>query len=335
MRFLVFAAAAGALIAPSAFAMPAGAQATPAPAATVSADAQAKARRLYDQARGDFKLQRYKDAIGLLDQVVALDPSAARAYVLRGDSKDELGDNRAALADYDAAIALAPDYAYAYSTRCDTKRELDDLRGALGDCNKAIALDATDAQTFENKGNVELGPRRLRAGRPRLHEGHLARRRLLASVRRALRGQTRPRRPRRRDRRLRSGRQDGFHLPQRLLLPGSGGDRPETLRGRCRGLHVGHEASPGHVAAYYYRGIAHLKNGDLDAALADANAYVAAVGGDPDGIRLRGEVYAARNDTAKAVADLTVALNAYRNAGDARAAETVQQMLDKLGAAKA
>ena len=89
---------------------------SPAPAATDTAQS------LYERARGLYKLQKYRDAIDLLNRAIQLDNTIPKAYVLRGDALASDGDDRAALKDYDRAIVLDSDYEYAYSTRCDTRR---------------------------------------------------------------------------------------------------------------------------------------------------------------------------------------------------------------------
>lgn len=98
----------------------------------------------YDQAQKLVDNRDYKGAIALLDRLLAADPKNAKALVLRGDAKDDLGDPASALADYNAALVINPDYAYAYATRCDTQNELDHYDDAVNDCTRALSLDSSD-----------------------------------------------------------------------------------------------------------------------------------------------------------------------------------------------
>ncbi|MDQ6943505.1 MAG: hypothetical protein M3169_13455 [Candidatus Eremiobacteraeota bacterium] len=114
---------------------PAAAGAAPdAPAATPAADETSS----YTKAQTLFHDRKFKEAIALLDPYVAAHPRDARALVLRGDCKADLGDNRGALDDYNSAIKIEPEYAYAYVTRCETRLALRDKSGALADLATAL-----------------------------------------------------------------------------------------------------------------------------------------------------------------------------------------------------
>jgi tetratricopeptide (TPR) repeat protein len=128
-----------------------GVAATPAPAA-----ASDDAVRGYTRAQALFHERKFAEAVAALDVYCAAHPRDARALVLRGDAKADLGQNEAALRDYNVAIGIAPEYQYAYVTRCETRLQLDDTAGALADCNQALRLDATDALAFEDRADVEF-----------------------------------------------------------------------------------------------------------------------------------------------------------------------------------
>src|SRR5690242_10938843 len=86
----------------------------------------AQAEALVKSCRTAFNNNDLKSALSDCNKAIALDPTVASAYALRGDVKDVGGDHHGALADYDMALKLNPNYQYGYATRCDTKRELDD-----------------------------------------------------------------------------------------------------------------------------------------------------------------------------------------------------------------
>ena len=110
--------------------------------ACVAGAAAATSVPTYDQAQKLVDKNDFKGAVVLLDRLLKADPKNAKALVLRGDAKDDLGDPTAALADYNAAIAINPEYAYAYATRCDTQTELEHYDEAVSDCTKALTLDS-------------------------------------------------------------------------------------------------------------------------------------------------------------------------------------------------
>ena len=122
------------------------------PAASAAGDAA----NGYTRAQELFHEKKYADAVAALDAYVAAHPRDARAIVLRGDAKANLGQNAEALKDYNSAIKIEPEYQYAYVTRCETRLQLDDTAGALSDCDNAVRLDTTDALAYEDRGDVHF-----------------------------------------------------------------------------------------------------------------------------------------------------------------------------------
>ena len=55
-----------------------------------------------------YKLERYEDAVEVYDAIIALRPSSADAYKMRGDSRIALGEKELAAGDYDKAASLEP-----------------------------------------------------------------------------------------------------------------------------------------------------------------------------------------------------------------------------------
>jgi tetratricopeptide (TPR) repeat protein len=113
---------------------------------------------LLDRALALGAMERYADALEDLDRAVALDPSRADAWVLRGAANRQL--NRAAEAERDVAraLALAPDNAEALLERGALRRARGDVRGARADWERAARL-APDSDAAElARRNLELNP---------------------------------------------------------------------------------------------------------------------------------------------------------------------------------
>ena len=113
---------------------------------------------LLDRALALGALERFADAVEDLDRAVALDPSRADAWVLRGAAKRQLGRAAEAERDVAHALSLAPDNAEALLERAALRRARGDVRGARADWERA-ARSAPDAETAElARRNLELNP---------------------------------------------------------------------------------------------------------------------------------------------------------------------------------
>ncbi len=101
---------------------------------------------------------RYAEALEDLDRAVALDPSRADAWVLRGAAKRQLG--RAAEAEHDVAraLTLAPENAEALLERGALRRTKGDVRGARADWERAARLAPDSAAADLARRNLELNP---------------------------------------------------------------------------------------------------------------------------------------------------------------------------------
>ena len=75
-----------------------------------------------------------------------ISPNFALAYRNRGNVIRELGDNKAAIADYNEALRIEPNDSFAYDNRGDGSRALGDRQGAIADFQKAANL-------FQQQGN--------------------------------------------------------------------------------------------------------------------------------------------------------------------------------------
>ena len=91
-------------------------------------------------------------------------------------------------------------------------------------------------------------------------------------------------------------------------------------------LHLDPETS----GAYYYRALALHKLEKNELALQDANAYVKLSPTDGDGLRLRGDIFAASHNPSSAAADYKQAIALYQQQGYTASAGEVQALLTQL-----
>ncbi|GEM_PF-6171212 len=93
------------------------------------------------------------EALAALDQALALDPSFAGAYALRGSIFQRQGNTQAALADVRTALALGLDYPPAYRELGDVCLALEEYELAVESYQNYLALrpDAADRQDVEER----------------------------------------------------------------------------------------------------------------------------------------------------------------------------------------
>ena len=289
----------------------------------------------YTRAQTLFHDRKFKEAIALLDPYVVAHPRDARALVLRGDCKADLGDNGGALEDYNSAIKIEPEYAYAYVTRCETRLLLRDKSGALRDCDTAIRLSASDALAYEDRGDVHF----------ELEAYDLA----LTDY----------------DKAIELGRASAYVFAARCDTERLTGNRERAQADCAKALTIDPKSRRGLWArgrlaivetryrdgiadfnayilqnpkesdvAYYFRGLAYNRIQSYRLALEDMDTYVHRRPDDPDGYRERAVASAATGDKTGALADLATALRGYHQAGDNAAADRVSAMIEAVRAGK-
>jgi tetratricopeptide (TPR) repeat protein len=309
----------------------AGAAAPETPSARPAADESTG----YTKAQTLFHDRKFKEAIAALDPYVAAHPRDARALVLRGDCKADLGDNEGALEDYNSAIKVEPEYAYAYVTRCETRLALRDKAGALRDCDTAIRLSADDALAYEDRGDVQF---ELEAYDLALsdYDKAIALGRSSAYVFAA-----------RCDSERLTGKRDRARADcAKALAIDPKSRRALWARGRLAivetryrdgiadfNAYILQDPAKSDVA-YYFRGLAYNRIQSYRLALEDMQTYVHRRPDDPDGYRERAVANAATGDKAGALADLATALRGYRKAGDGAAADGISAMIEAVRAGK-
>jgi tetratricopeptide (TPR) repeat protein len=308
---------------------PGFARAADAPAGAAANDAA----NGYARAQELFHERKYAEAIAALDAFVAAHPRDARAIVLRGDAKANMGQNAEALKDYNSAIKINPEYQYAYVTRCETRLQLDDTAGALSDCDAGIRLDGSDSLAYEDRGDVHFS-----------REAYAL---ALSDY----------------DKAVQLGRSNAYLFGARCDAERLVGKRdlaradcekslsldPKSRRGLwARGRLAITEARytdgiadlnayiaqnpSSSTTAYYFRGFAYNRISSYRLALEDLRTYVQRDSTDPDGYRERALALYGTGDKQAALADLDVALRGYRKSGDTAQADHVAAMVKAISA---
>ncbi len=97
-------------------------------------------------------LQEYRQAIENYEQVIALSPEDAWAYIGQGLSYNMLQECERAIEDFGRAIALDPGFAVAYYSRGLTYGKLHEYERALEDFGQAIVLAPEFAAAYNYRG---------------------------------------------------------------------------------------------------------------------------------------------------------------------------------------
>ena len=106
------------------------------------------------RARSFLSQGRVDDAMGLFDDVIAVDPQDAAAYADRGTAFAMQKQFDLAMLDLDRAFALGYGDASAYSTAGTIALETRQYEKALGYFAKAVELDPAYPFTYFNRANV-------------------------------------------------------------------------------------------------------------------------------------------------------------------------------------
>ena len=90
------------------------------------------------------KQGNFQQALNDMNQAIALDPSNAHAYNLRGNLYFAMENYTAALADLDRVVQLMPNVSGAYSDRAIVYYAMKNYQPALSDSDTALKLDPTN-----------------------------------------------------------------------------------------------------------------------------------------------------------------------------------------------
>jgi tetratricopeptide (TPR) repeat protein len=108
----------------------------------------AQAEQLIARGEGLMEQGWWRDAIGVFDAAIQLDPAIAAAYANRGSSHAALGEFPQAVADLSRAIELDPAQAVYYSNRARVYTILKDYEKAVADFDAAIYLNPEDYDSY-------------------------------------------------------------------------------------------------------------------------------------------------------------------------------------------
>ncbi|MBN1284680.1 MAG: tetratricopeptide repeat protein [Anaerolineae bacterium] len=107
----------------------------------------------YHLAEGYYGAARYEEALAAYTQAIELSyEPLASAYLGRGMVYHDLGDYKAAIADYDLALELDPDFAEVYYRRGRAYSYLEEHRSAFLDATRTIELDPAHARAYNLRG---------------------------------------------------------------------------------------------------------------------------------------------------------------------------------------
>ncbi len=95
---------------------------------------------------------KIEEAIGALNQAVALAPNDANALAGRGDMWLAVNRFQDAIVDYDQALKLDPQHGRAYAGRGIARAFLGRDNEALDDLNQALRLDPTNSRAYSHRG---------------------------------------------------------------------------------------------------------------------------------------------------------------------------------------
>lgn len=109
----------------------------------------------FDAATIKYEHNDYTGAIADYNSAIRINPAYAKAYMMRGNAYDKLGDQHKAITDYTLAIQFDSSYADAYFNRGFTNAKLKKFKEALADFNAVIAHDSTYADAYVERGNVK------------------------------------------------------------------------------------------------------------------------------------------------------------------------------------
>lgn len=114
--------------------------------------APSQIQTLFAEAVKNHTSGQFRTALGLYDQIIALDPSRAGVHYNRAVVLHGLGEPAAALASCDRAIALEPKSALAHAYRGDILQALDRLDEAVQSYGQSLALNPAEAEVHVSLG---------------------------------------------------------------------------------------------------------------------------------------------------------------------------------------
>ena len=116
--------------------------------AQTAKDLTQKGRELYEK-------HEFMEALLNLNKALDVDPNYAAAFFLRGNIKDNFGDQHGAMKDYNLAIEKNPKFADAFFARGNVKMKLQDYYGAIADFTSCISFNENNVEAYFNRGKAK------------------------------------------------------------------------------------------------------------------------------------------------------------------------------------
>lgn len=93
-----------------------------------------------------------EEALRWLDEAIYIAPHYGRAYLARGNAREEAGDLDGAVEDNRKALAINPESSWVYNNLGNALRKRGELDLALDALDKAVQLDPTSAIVYNSRG---------------------------------------------------------------------------------------------------------------------------------------------------------------------------------------
>lgn len=113
-----------------------------------------QAKESFDAGTRLFKIARYNQAMLSFDRAIALQPDMADAYLLRGKSLVEQGDNEKAISDFTKVTELRPSDPAGWIARGAAYLELNKFPDAIRDASQAIAVNPKESAAYNLRGTA-------------------------------------------------------------------------------------------------------------------------------------------------------------------------------------
>lgn len=112
----------------------------------------AELEKIFREGEKAYNAGAYAKAIGLFDQVLAVDPDHLNAYLQRGFCHSLQREYELAVADFSAVIERKNDHAWAYTSRGSAYNSLGKPELAMRDFDAVLGLDPRNQEAYNNRG---------------------------------------------------------------------------------------------------------------------------------------------------------------------------------------
>src|SRR5690606_16026159 len=110
-------------------------------------DKPRKAHTIFEEAEHAYNENRYREALGLLDECVKHYPGYMEAYALRGSVREILKDHDGALTDYSIYLEAFPEHLPVLMSRAVLRYKIGFYEQAREDLMKLLMMNPTETNT--------------------------------------------------------------------------------------------------------------------------------------------------------------------------------------------